>query len=98
LGEAEREVLDVLRDLRGVGCDILTIGQYLQPTRAHLPVQRWVTPDQFERYGEAACSLGFRHCQSGPLVRSSYHAERAVVADRPGVSRRLSGGSVSASP
>lgn len=83
LGETEEEILDVLRDLRGVDCEIATIGQYLQPTTAHVPVARWVHPDEFRRYREAALAMGFRHCESGPLVRSSYHAERAVEAPRP---------------
>jgi lipoic acid synthetase len=79
LGEEEDEVLGALRDLHAAGCDIATIGQYLQPTRRHLPVVRWVTPDEFERYRKAAGMIGFRHIESGPLVRSSYHAERALA-------------------
>jgi lipoic acid synthetase len=82
LGETEEEIIAVLRDLRGVDCDIATIGQYLQPTKEHLPVQRWVTPDEFRHYRESALALGFRHVESGPLVRSSYHAERAVEGNR----------------
>jgi lipoyl synthase len=78
LGEAEEEVEAVLRDLRGVGCDILTLGQYLQPTRGNAPVERFVTPEEFARLGEFGRSLGFGHVESGPLVRSSYHAERAA--------------------
>ncbi|MBM4267157.1 MAG: lipoyl synthase [Deltaproteobacteria bacterium] len=74
LGEEESEVLAVLRDLRQVGCDVLTLGQYLQPTRDHLPVERYLHPDEFRSLGEAARTLGFRHVESGPLVRSSYHA------------------------
>jgi lipoic acid synthetase len=78
IGETDAEIYEVLRDLRGVGCDVLTIGQYLQPTKQHLPVQRFVHPDQFRDYREHALALGFRYCESGPLVRSSYHAERQV--------------------
>ncbi len=78
LGESEEEVVGVLRDLRGVDCDNVTIGQYLQPTKKHIAVQRWVTPDEFARYSRAALAMGFRHVESGPLVRSSYHAERGV--------------------
>lgn len=77
LGETEEEVVEVLQDLRRVGCDILTLGQYLQPTRGHLPVERFVTPLEFDRLGSLANDLGFAHVESGPLVRSSYHAERA---------------------
>ena len=77
LGETEDEVLEVLRDLREIECDIVTLGQYLQPTRNHLPVDRYVHPDEFSRLGQAARDLGFGHVESGPLVRSSYHAERA---------------------
>jgi lipoic acid synthetase len=81
LGETENEVLSVLRDLRGVGCDVATIGQYLQPTLAHIPIARWVTPEEFVRYKTAALAAGFSHVESGPLVRSSYHAERAVSGE-----------------
>jgi lipoic acid synthetase len=94
LGETEGEVRGVLRDLRGVGCDVVTIGQYLQPTKTHLSVQRWVTPKEFEGYAEAARVLGFRHCESGPLVRSSYHAERAVAGSQPDAGRRRPGSCV----
>lgn len=83
LGETEEEVIEVLRDLRGVDCDNATIGQYLQPTKKHLPVKRWVTPDEFARYANAARAMGFRHVESGPLVRSSYHAERGVPGANP---------------
>lgn len=73
LGESEAEVLAAARDAREAGCDILYIGQYLQPTREHLPVRRYVEPPEFERYREAAEALGFPVVVSGPLVRSSYH-------------------------
>ena len=82
MGETEDEVFEALRDLRGVGCDIVTIGQYLQPTVSwHLPVDRWVHPDEFARYkafGEN--ELGFAWIESGPLVRSSYHAGKQYQA------------------
>ena len=80
LGERTEEVLDVMRDLRGVSCDILTLGQYLQPTKDHLPVDRYVHPDEFRRLKEEGLAMGFRHVESGPLVRSSYHAEHQVDA------------------
>ena len=75
LGEPEEEVLALMRDARGVGCDILTIGQYLQPTKQHLPVVEFVHPDRFRALEETAYTLGFKAVYSGPLVRSSYHAE-----------------------
>lgn len=74
LGEEIDEVRAVLADLRAVGCDILTLGQYLQPTRRHLPIARYLTPADFDALGADARALGFRHVESGPLVRSSYHA------------------------
>jgi len=76
LGETDEEIQQVMRDLCAVDCDVLTIGQYLQPTRQHLPVQRFVPPQVFRRLRDDALALGFRYCESGPLVRSSYHAER----------------------
>lgn len=78
LGEMEAEVLEVMEDLSGVGCDILTLGQYLQPTRDHLPVERFVAPEEFNMYRGRGLEMGFRHVESGPLVRSSYHAETQV--------------------
>jgi len=79
LGEEPEEVRQVMRDAREVGVDIFTVGQYLQPTRDHLPVDRFVHPDEFRMYKEHGVGeLGFRHVESGPLVRSSYHAEEAV--------------------
>jgi lipoic acid synthetase len=74
LGETMEEVLAVLRDLRAVGCDILTLGQYLQPSRQHLPVERYLDPSEFVELGSQARHMGFSHVESGPLVRSSYHA------------------------
>jgi len=76
IGETTKEVVDVMQDLRAVGCDILTLGQYLQPTKEHLPVDRFVHPDEFKMLKEAGLQMGFKHVESGPLVRSSYHAER----------------------
>jgi lipoic acid synthetase len=74
VGETLDEVMMTLRDLREMGCDIVTLGQYLQPSRAQLPVERYVHPSEFETLKRAASELGFRHVESGPLVRSSYHA------------------------
>jgi lipoyl synthase len=74
LGEQEDEVLEAMGDLRRAGCDILTLGQYLQPTVRHLPVVEFVAPERFEAYGQAARTMGFVHVASGPMVRSSYHA------------------------
>jgi len=74
LGEHEEEVIDVMKNLREVGCDSLTLGQYLQPSTKHLPIASYITPDKFEEYKIQALKLGFKHVESGPLVRSSYHA------------------------
>lgn len=74
LGETAAEIEETLQDLRGVGCDRLTLGQYLRPSLAHLPVVKYWTPAEFDHWGERARSLGFNHVRSGPLVRSSYHA------------------------
>jgi len=74
LGETKDEIVQVLRDLRGVDCQILTIGQYLRPSLAHLPMERYYTPDEFAELKRIALDLGFGHVESGPLVRSSYHA------------------------
>jgi len=76
LGERRDEILEVLNDLREAGVDLLTLGQYLQPTREHLPVERFYTPEEFVEYRDYASSLGFRYVASGPLVRSSYRAEQ----------------------
>lgn len=75
MGETGEEVREVMRDLRAVDCDILTIGQYLRPTKDHLPVARFYHPDEFASLKEEGLTLGFSHVESGPLVRSSYHAE-----------------------
>jgi lipoic acid synthetase len=82
LGESEIELLTAIRDLREAGCDILTLGQYLQPTRAHLPVVEYVTPQKFQEYGAMAREMGFVHVASGPMVRSSYHADEFTPPSR----------------
>ena len=79
LGETEDEVLDAMKDLRKADVDVVTIGQYLQPTPRHLPVVEFVTPEVFERLKEIGLKMGFRHVESGPLVRSSYHAEKHLL-------------------
>jgi lipoyl synthase len=78
LGETEEEVVALLSDLRGSGCDVATIGQYLQPHERRLPIERYYTPEEFDRLRRAGESLGFARVESGPLVRSSYHARRAL--------------------
>lgn len=83
MGEETDEVRGALVDLRGVGVDVLTVGQYLRPSAAHLPVVRWWTPDEFAELGEYARGLGFAHVESGPLVRSSYHARAGAEAAAP---------------
>jgi len=81
MGETMDEARDVMRDLRSVGCDIMTIGQYLQPTREHLPVARFYDPGEFALLKNEGMALGFTHVESGPLVRSSYHAEQQVASE-----------------
>jgi lipoyl synthase len=81
MGEREAEIEQALRDLRVAGVTLLTLGQYLRPSPDHLPVHRWVTPAEFEAWRERALALGFREVASGPLVRSSYHAERLAGAE-----------------
>jgi len=76
LGETDEEVIEAMEDLRNAKVDILTIGQYLQPTLKHLPVVEFVEPERFEKYKQLGMEMGFRFVESGPLVRSSYHAER----------------------
>ncbi len=78
LGETEDEVIETMHDLREAGVDIMTIGQYLQPSSKHLPVVRYPHPDEFKKYEEIGLSLGFRNVESGPLVRSSYHAHKHI--------------------
>ena len=74
LGETQEELVSVFADLRRIGCDILTLGQYLRPSAEHLPVERYVPPEEFAALRAEALALGFRHVEAGPLVRSSYHA------------------------
>ncbi|KRO66828.1 MAG: lipoyl synthase, partial [Cryomorphaceae bacterium BACL11 MAG-121128-bin16] len=78
LGETEQEIVETMHDLRAVGVSILTLGQYLQPSKKHLPVVEFITPKQFDKYKEIGLSLGFQHVESSPLVRSSYHAEKHI--------------------
>ncbi|HEY0978900.1 MAG TPA: lipoyl synthase, partial [Flavobacteriales bacterium] len=79
LGETDKEVLEAMDDLRSVNCDVVTLGQYLQPTKQHLAVQEFVHPDRFRKFKEEGLARGFRFVESGPLVRSSYHAEKHVL-------------------
>jgi lipoic acid synthetase len=76
LGERVEEVYEAMNDLRKAEVDILTLGQYLQPTPKHLPVYEFITPDQFDEYKRVGMDMGFKYIESGPLVRSSYHAEK----------------------
>jgi len=85
LGETDEEIATTMDDIRAAGVDLLTLGQYLRPTANHLPVERWVTPQEFERYREWALQKGFLECVSGPLVRSSYRAERALERNNAGL-------------
>ena len=78
LGETVVELLETMQDIQNTGCDILTIGQYLSPSPRHLPIQRYYTPEEFAELKEAGLEMGFRHVESGPLVRSSYHAKEQV--------------------
>jgi lipoic acid synthetase len=79
LGESHQEVLETMEDLRAVGLDVITLGQYLQPTPKHLPVAEFITPERFAEYEAIGKKMGFRHVESGPLVRSSYHAEKHML-------------------
>jgi len=76
LGETHEEIIETMEDLASVNVDILTLGQYLQPTAKHLPIAEFVTPERFQEYKEIGMKLGFRYVESGPLVRSSYRAEK----------------------
>ena len=87
LGESVDELLDTMRDIQASNCDILTIGQYLSPTSRHLPIQRYYTPAEFEELKEAGMEMGFRHVESGPLVRSSYHAGEQARLSMTGTGR-----------
>jgi len=80
MGETLEEVELVMRDLRAVDVDILTLGQYLRPSESHIPIDRYVTPEEFRRMYEIGMAMGFKHVESGPLVRSSYHAWEQVQA------------------
>jgi lipoic acid synthetase len=80
IGEQKEEVIQTMKELVGVGCDVLTLGQYLQPTKKHLAVQRFVHPDEFAELRQIGYELGFDYVESGPLVRSSYHSEKHVIA------------------
>jgi lipoic acid synthetase len=82
LGETHAELLGVFADLQAIGCDVLTLGQYLQPTARHLPVARYLPPAEFAALRRVALDLGFPHVEAGPLVRSSYHARDQVAALR----------------
>ena len=85
LGETDEEIFETMDDLRAISVDILTLGQYLRPSEAHLPVTRWVTPETFARYREVGLEKGFLEVVSGPLVRSSYRAERALEKNNAGI-------------
>jgi len=85
LGESDAEIAECMDDLRAAGVDILTLGQYLRPTANHLPVERFLTPEQFARLRERGLARGFRECVSGPLVRSSYRAEQALAGNNVGL-------------
>ena len=80
LGETEKEVIESMDDLLKAGVSVLTIGQYLQPSKEHLPISEYVTPEQFENYKKIGLEMGFKYVESGPLVRSSYHAEEHINA------------------
>jgi lipoic acid synthetase len=83
LGECTGEVREVMQDLRKVGCSILTLGQYLQPDKYHIPVEKYYHPDEFASLRDEAQAMGFRHVAAGPLVRSSYRAEQHGAGERP---------------
>jgi len=85
LGETDEEVEETMRDLRALGCDLITLGQYLRPTVNHLPVRRYVSPAEFEAFRDRALELGFLECVAGPMVRSSYRAERALEQNNCGL-------------
>jgi lipoic acid synthetase len=88
LGETDEEIVETLDDLRAAGVDIVTLGQYLRPTVNHLPIQRFVTPAEFDQYRQRALARGFLECVSGPLVRSSYRAEQALNRNNAGLDNR----------
>jgi lipoic acid synthetase len=87
LGENDEEIAATMDDIRAAGVDLLTLGQYLRPTANHLAIERWVTPAEFERYRDLALAKGFLECVAGPLVRSSYRAERALERNNAGLGK-----------
>jgi lipoic acid synthetase len=87
LGEAKEEVIQAMKDLYANGCDVITLGQYLQPTKKHLEVVRFIHPEEFAAYKEIGYEIGFDYVESGPLVRSSYHSERHLISGRPEAAR-----------
>jgi len=91
LGEEWEEVVATLKDLRAAGCAILTLGQYLRPSPAHLPMTRYYHPDEFRQLKDLALEMGFAHVESGPLVRSSYHAHEQADSYRKGIGDSGSG-------
>jgi lipoic acid synthetase len=91
LGETDEEILETMRDLRKANVDILTLGQYLRPTLNHLPVERFVTPEEFAKYREWGLAEGFTECISGPMVRSSYRAEQALQKNNVGLNAQTGG-------
>jgi lipoic acid synthetase len=89
LGETAEELFQVMRDLRAHSCDIVTIGQYLRPTQQHLPVERYYDPSEYEQFRAYGRELGFHHVEAGPLVRSSYHAEKQTHTHSDDASRTI---------
>ena len=85
LGETDEEILQAMEDMRKHHVDILTLGQYLQPTKSHLPVERWVHPDEFAAYREQGLEMGFTEIAAGPMVRSSYRADRILEKNNLGL-------------
>jgi lipoic acid synthetase len=81
VGESEKQIIDVLKDLRAHQVDMLTLGQYLQPSKHHLAVEAYIHPDQFNKYKDIATELGFSQIASGPMVRSSYHADLQAAGE-----------------
>jgi lipoic acid synthetase len=98
LGETDDELVGALADLAGIGCDIVTIGQYLRPTTHHLPVARWAEPSEFERWKAIGEALGIGHVEASPLTRSSYHAKQAALTSRAVAVRRPSPRDVPSTP
>jgi lipoic acid synthetase len=85
MGETKEELVETMRDLRSVDCDLLTIGQYLRPSAKHIPIDRFYTPPEFEELARIGEGMGFKHVAAGPLVRSSYHADQQHAAANPPV-------------